>query len=58
MIVLWLFRMLPGPAWLRVALLLALAAACAYALWQWGFPWLMQHFGSAPDGDPTVGQGG
>ncbi|MEZ0092455.1 hypothetical protein [Streptacidiphilus sp. EB129] len=58
MIVPWLFHALPGPAWLRAALLLLLAAAMAWFLWNWGFPWLMQHLGPALNGNPTVGQNG
>ncbi|MEY9939257.1 hypothetical protein [Streptacidiphilus sp. MAP5-3] len=58
MILPWLFRALPGPVWLRLAVLLAAAVSCGFALWEWGFPWLVQHFGTALDGSPTVGQGG
>jgi uncharacterized BrkB/YihY/UPF0761 family membrane protein len=57
-IISWLLRVLPGPAWLRAALLLLLAAALAWLLWDWGFARLMQHFGSVLEGDPTVGQHG
>lgn len=33
-----LWRILPGPAWLRVILLLVLFAAVVLALFQWVFP--------------------
>ncbi|WP_165314287.1 hypothetical protein [Agromyces protaetiae] len=33
-----LWRVLPGPWWLRVILLLVLAAALVYALFTWVFP--------------------
>jgi hypothetical protein len=35
-----LWRVLPGPAWLRVILMLVLAAAVVFALFTWVFPWL------------------
>ncbi|MGV3732159.1 MAG: hypothetical protein ACO1N6_02010 [Microcella sp.] len=35
-----LWRILPGPAWLRVLILLALAAIVLAALVQWVFPWV------------------
>ena len=34
-----LWRILPGPAWIRVILLLVLAAAVVFALFSWVFPW-------------------
>ncbi|MCD2440841.1 hypothetical protein LQ757_00985 [Agromyces sp. SYSU K20354] len=34
-----LWRILPGPTWLRVILLLVLAAAVVFALFTWAFPW-------------------
>ena len=34
-----LWRFLPGPAWLRVILLLVLAAAVVFALFSWVYPW-------------------
>ena len=34
-----LWRVLPGPVWLRVILLLVLAAAVVFALFSWVFPW-------------------
>lgn len=33
-----LWRILPGPAWLRVILLFVLAAAIIFALFTWVFP--------------------
>lgn len=35
-----LWRILPGPAWVRVLILLALAAVVLAALVQWVFPWV------------------
>ena len=34
----WLWRVLPGPAWLRAVLLLLLAAAVVAACFTWLFP--------------------
>ena len=33
-----LWRILPGPAWIRVILLLVLVAAVIFALFSWVFP--------------------
>lgn len=35
-----LWRVLPGPVWLRLILVLLLAAAVVYALFTWVFPWV------------------
>jgi hypothetical protein len=35
-----LWRVLPGPVWLRVILVLLLAAAVVFALFTWVFPWV------------------
>jgi hypothetical protein len=35
-----LWRALPGPVWLRIVLLLLLAAAVVFALFTWVFPWV------------------
>jgi len=35
-----LWRVLPGPVWLRIILLLILIAATVYALFTWVFPWV------------------
>lgn len=35
-----LWRVLPGPWWVRVIILIALAAAVVYALFFYVFPWL------------------
>ncbi|MFE6967224.1 hypothetical protein ACFVAJ_19250 [Agromyces sp. NPDC057679] len=35
-----LLRILPGPLWLRILLLVLLAAAAVFALFAWGFPWI------------------
>lgn len=37
-----LWRILPGPAWLRLIILLALAAAAVYGLFFYVFPWASQ----------------
>ena len=34
-----LWSILPGPAWIRVILLLVLVAAVIFALFSWVFPW-------------------
>ena len=35
-----LWRILPGPVWLRVLILIALLVAVLFVLVQWGFPWV------------------
>jgi hypothetical protein len=35
-----LWRVLPGPVWVRVLLLVAIAAGVVYALFTWVFPWV------------------
>jgi hypothetical protein len=35
-----LWRILPGPVWVRILLLVVLAAAAVFALFTWGFPWV------------------
>jgi hypothetical protein len=35
-----IWRVLPGPVWLRIILVLLLAAAVVYALFTWVFPWV------------------
>jgi hypothetical protein len=35
-----LWRVLPGPVWLRIILVLLLAAAVVFALFTWVFPWV------------------
>lgn len=37
-----LWRILPGPAWVRVLILLALVAAVLYGLFWYAFPWAAQ----------------
>jgi hypothetical protein len=37
-----LWRILPGPWWVRVLILLVLAAAILYGLISYGFPWVSQ----------------
>jgi hypothetical protein len=35
-----LWRVLPGPVWLRIILMLLLVAAVIFALFTWVFPWV------------------
>jgi hypothetical protein len=37
-----LWHILPGPWWLRVLILIVLAAAVLYGLFFWVFPWVSQ----------------
>ena len=37
-----LWRILPGPAWVRVILLLLLVAAIVYGCFVWVFPWVSE----------------
>lgn len=37
-----LWRVLPGPAWVRLLILLALLAAVLYGLFWYVFPWVAQ----------------
>ncbi|MFT4231520.1 MAG: hypothetical protein QM606_01910 [Leucobacter sp.] len=39
-----LWRFFPGPAWLRVIVLLLVAAALVYALIAYVYPWAALHF--------------
>jgi len=48
-----LWRVLPGPVWLRILLVLVLLAAVLYSLVEWVFPWVDQFV--APQ-DVTVEQ--
>lgn len=47
-----LWRILPGPWWVRVLILLALLAAVLYGLFWWVFPWIS---GFINPQDVTVG---
>jgi hypothetical protein len=47
-----LWRVLPGPVWLRVVILLALAAGVLYGLFWHVFPWVSQFI--TPQ-DSTIG---
>lgn len=47
-----LWRILPGPVWLRVVILLVALAALLYVLATWIFPWV-QDLTTVPD--TTVG---
>jgi hypothetical protein len=35
-----LWRILPGPAWVRILILVVLVAALLFALVTWVFPWI------------------
>jgi len=37
-----IWRFLPGPAWVRIVIMLMVLAAIAYALMFWGYPWVAQ----------------
>ncbi|MCG7285998.1 hypothetical protein MHY85_08425 [Cellulomonas sp. ACRRI] len=50
----WLWRHLPGPALVRVLVLLVLAVAVLAACFAWVFPWLAPYM---PFNDTTVGEG-
>lgn len=49
----WLWRHLPGPAWLRVVTLVALAAAVVAVCFAWVFPAIAPYM---PFNDQTVGE--
>ncbi len=40
----FVWNVLPGPAWLRIVLLVLLLAAVVAALFQWVFPWISVTF--------------
>ncbi|MCK6079606.1 hypothetical protein KZX37_03095 [Microbacterium sp. EYE_5] len=50
-----LWRVLPGPWWVRVFILLALVAAILYLLYFYAFPWVFQTLWPAEES--TVGGG-
>ncbi len=50
-----LWRLLPGPVWLRIVFLLVLVAAVLYCLDTWVFPWVESI--TKPYEDVTVGGG-
>lgn len=37
-----LWRLLPGPVWIRVIIVLVLVAVALYSLVEWVFPWVDQ----------------
>lgn len=47
-----LWRILPGPVWLRVLILLVLVAAALYGLFWCAFPWAAQFINPQ---DATIG---
>lgn len=51
-----LWRVLPGPVWLRIVILIVLLAAVLWCLDQWVFPWVESIV--TPYEDVTVGGGG
>ena len=50
----WLWRHLPGPAVVRVLVLLVLAVAVIAVCFTWVFPWIAPFM---PFNDTTVGEG-
>lgn len=46
-----LWRVLPGPAWVRVLILLVLAAAVVLACFEWLFPVVSEYM---PFNDPNI----
>ena len=50
-----LWRVLPGPWWVRLLIVLALLAAVLYGLYFHLFPWVFQFFG--PEQESTIGAG-
>jgi hypothetical protein len=48
-----LWRLLPGPVWVRLLIVLVVVAAILFSLVEWVFPWVDQFV--APQ-DVTVGQ--
>jgi hypothetical protein len=48
-----LWRLLPGPMWVRLLIVLVVVAAILFSLVEWVFPWVDQFV--APQ-DVTVGQ--
>ncbi|WP_019147031.1 hypothetical protein [Timonella senegalensis] len=47
-----LFRLLPGPIWLKIIWTLLILAAVVYALFTWVYPWASDTF---MDFDPNMG---
>lgn len=39
-----IWKILPGPAWLRVIWVLAILAGIVYALFTWGYPWVAENY--------------
>lgn len=50
-----LWRVLPGPWWVRALIMAALAAAAVFALVTWAFPAMAEHLTFFGGGDATVG---
>lgn len=48
----WLFRLLPGPLWVRILLTVLVLAAIVVALFGWVFPAIAPHM---PVNDGVVG---
>lgn len=40
----WIFKHLPGPTWLKIIEAIIIVLAIAYALLEWGFPWLHENY--------------
>jgi hypothetical protein len=48
------WRVLPGPAWLRIIIILVLVAALLFALVTWVFPWIDAMLTSNEEGTVSV----
>lgn len=46
-----IWRLLPGPIWLKVIQAMVLVGAIVYALMTWGYPWVS----GLIDADPVMG---
>ena len=41
----WIWNSIPGPAWARTLLLVAIGAVTVWALFEYVFPWISVSFG-------------
>lgn len=44
-----IWRFFPGPAWLRIVLILAIIAGLVYALMFYAYPWVAQYIDTEDD---------
>lgn len=40
----WIFRIIPGPTWFKVLLAIAAFLGITWLLFEYGFPWVTEHF--------------